>query len=137
MSVISQTGTSEKYPSVSFRNIGDAVVGRIVALDDYQQKEYNTNPNAPVVLKFWPKSGDPMMGVRVTLETNPGDPTSRVTLWGEGKKLLMAIAGAVKGKGAPDLEVGGDLAVTFTGYDGRAKTYAANYERPESAEAAE
>lgn len=134
MSVIGTTNTSEKYPSVSFKSIGDAVVGRIVALEDYQQKEYNTNPNAPVVLKTWKKSGDPMMGVRVTLETNPGDKTSRVTLWGEGQKLLMALAAAVKGSGAPDLEIGADLAVTFDGYDGRAKTYKADYARPEVAD---
>lgn len=128
MSVIANTSTSEKYPSVSFKSIGDAVVGRIVALEDYQQTEFGSGGK---ILKTWPKSGDPMMGTRITLETNPGDPTSRVTLWGEGRKLLMAIAAAVKGSGAPDLEIGADLAVTFTGYEGRAKTYGANYGRPE------
>lgn len=130
MSVIANTSTSEKYPSVSFKNLGDAVVGRIVALEDYQQTEFGGGG----VLKTWKKSGDPMMGTRITLETNPGDKTSRVTLWGEGAKLLMAIATAVKGAGAPDLEIGADLAVTFTGYDGRAKVYAANYGRPEVVE---
>jgi hypothetical protein len=122
---------SDKYPSVSFKNLGDSVAGRIVELADYQQKDFSSGE-----LKFWPKSGDPMMGTRVTLETVPGDESSRVTLWGEGQRLMAAIARAFRAAGASDVTVGDDLAVTFTGMDGRAKAYQAAYSRAEGAQAA-
>lgn len=132
MSIIANTSTGSKAPAVKFQSIGDAVAGRIVDIEDYQETVFGTvtaqNPQGEP--KFYP-SGDPVMGVRVTLETDPGNEGSRVTLWGQGKRLLQAISRAVKDSGASDLEIGGDLAVTFTGYDGRAKLYQAAYARPE------
>lgn len=111
-------------PSFTHKNVGDAVGGRIVSFEDYQVKEFGTD-----TLKTFEKSGDPVMGVRIVLEVVPGDSSSAVTLWAEKPRMLKAIAGAVKGTGAKDLEVGGDLAVTFSGFDGRAKAFLAAYAR--------
>lgn len=110
--------------SVSFKNIGDSVAGRIVALEDYQQKDFSTQE-----LKFYPKSGDPMMGTRITLETRPGDEESRVVLWVEGQRLIKAVRDAFKAAGAPDVAIGDDIAVTHTGMDGRAKAYQGAYSK--------
>ena len=112
------------YPSVAFKAVGDSVAGRIVGIENYQVTEFGSNPPVP---KFYPKSGDPVMGIRITLETRPGDASSRVTLWAQGKKLMLSIAKAFRESGANDVTVGDDLAVTFTGYDGAAKTYHAAY----------
>lgn len=128
MTLIANTSTSERYPAVSFKSIGDSVGGRIVHYEEYQEQDFYTKEP-----KVWPKSGDPVMGVRITLETNPGDVASRVQLWASGRKMLQAIAKAVKDQGANDIAEGADLAVTFTGFDGRAKTYQAAYAAPESA----
>jgi hypothetical protein len=129
MSVIASTSGSQ-YPSVSFKSIGDSVAGRIVATEDYQETVFGSKD-----LKFFP-SGDPVMGVRITMELTPGDESSRVTLWAQGKRMLQAIAAAVKGAGAADIEIGADLALTFTGYDGRAKVFQGAYARPEAEMAA-
>jgi hypothetical protein len=104
------------------------VAGRIVAFDDYQEQDFYTK--AP---KVYEKSGDPVMGVRITLEQTPGDAESRVILWAHGKLMLSEIAQAVRATGARDLEHGANLTVTCTGYQGRAKTYQAAYTRPEAA----
>jgi hypothetical protein len=128
MSVI---GNTSQAPAVSLKNMGDSIAGRIVSFEDYQVVDWQTKEP-----KFFPKSGDPILGVRIVLETNPGDTASQQTLYAEKVNMLKAIASAVKGAGAADLEVGGDLAVTFSGMDGRAKAFMAAYDRPESAEAA-
>jgi hypothetical protein len=41
--------------------------------------------------------------------------------------MLKAIAAAVREAGRVDIAEGDDLAVTFTGFDGRAKTFSAAY----------
>jgi hypothetical protein len=106
---------------------GATVAGRIVAFEDYQEQDFYTK--AP---KVYEKSGDPVMGVRITLEQTPGDAESRIALWAHGKLMLTAIRQAVRAAGARDLELGADLAVTFTSYQGRAKAYQAAYTRPEA-----
>lgn len=123
MSAISQQ--SSGYTAVNLKATGDAVAGRIVGFEDYQVKVFGTND-----LKFFP-SGDPVMGVRIHLETNPGDESSRVTLWAEKANMLKAIAKGVREAGASDIEIGGDLAVTRTGMDGRAITYSSAYSNDE------
>ena len=130
LGTVSGTG----YPSVKFQAVGDNVAGRIVAFEDYQEKEFEDDKKRGVSkgdLAFYP-SGDPIMGVMVHLETDPGDEASRVTLWVKGKLLSKAVAAAFRKAGATDLEIGADLAVTFTGYDGRAKTYSSAYARPDA-----
>lgn len=133
-SALSQTSTG--YPRFKFDKIGARVAGRIVGFEDYQETEYETDVKKGVTkgdLKFYP-SGDPVMGTRIHLETEPGDPTSRVTVWCSGKLMMKAVAGAFKAKGAEDLEIGGDLAIVHDAMDGRAKDYSAEYSRPETDE---
>jgi len=133
LSIIGQT--SGAYPRVSFKTLGDSVAGRIVAFEDYQCTEFMDDPKRGVKkgdLKFFEKSGDPIMGVKIHLEVVPGDESSRVTLYAEKPRMLKAIASAVKSTGAPDLEEGGDLAVTWSGMDGRAQGYQAAYARPDA-----
>ncbi len=130
---MSALGNAGGYPAVKFKNVGDKVAGRIVSFEDFQETEYEDDPRRGVKkgdLKFYPKSQDPIMGVRIVLETIPGDETSRVTLYCQGKRLMSAVANAFRAKGAGDLEVGADLAVVHPGYDGRAKAYSADYSRP-------
>lgn len=122
MSLIGNSGLSAK-----FQTVGDAVAGRIVSFEDYQEQDFYTKEP-----KVYEKSGDPVMGVRITLEQEPGNEESRITLWAHGKLQLQAIRNAVRATNARDLEVGADLAVTFTGYQGRAKAYQAAYARPEA-----
>ena len=112
---------SSGYTSVSFKNVGDAVAGRIIGFDDYQVSDWQTKEP-----KFF-KSGDPIMGTKVHLETSPGDESSRVTLFAEKVNMLKAVAAAVREAGKNDIAIGDDLAVTFTGYEGRAKTFSAAY----------
>jgi hypothetical protein len=47
-------------------------------------------------------------------------------------QMVDAVRDAVAAAGAESLEVGGHLSVTFTGYRGKLKLYAATYEPPES-----
>ena len=131
MSALGNVGGTS-YPAVKFKNIGDNVAGRIISIEDFQETEYADDPAKGVKkgdLKFYP-SGDPIMGVKVGLETIPGDETSRVTLYVQGKRLMKAVATAFRRAGAADLEEGADLAVVHPGYDGRAKAYSAEYSRP-------
>lgn len=128
MSVI---GSQSGPKAVNLKNLGDSVAGRIVSFEDYQVKDFNSGE-----LKFFEKSGDPIMGVRIVLEVVPGDTSSQVTLFAEKPRMLKAIANAVRAQGATDLEEGADLAVTHTRMDGRAKDFEAAYARPEAAESA-
>lgn len=138
MSAIANASTG--YDAVKFKSVGDAVAGRIISFEDYQEKEFADDATKGVKKgdpKTYP-SGDPIMGTKINLETNPGDEKSRVTLWAQGKLMLAAIAAAVRGAEKPDIAIGDDLAVTFTGYDGRAKAYSAAYspaDAPEDAKA--
>jgi hypothetical protein len=118
-------GARAGYPAVKLKEPNDGFVGRIVDLGTYQAKDYQTGEP-----KTYP-SGDPVTGIRVTLETTPGDEGSRVMLWAEKWNMLQAISYAVKAAGARDLEVGGDLAVVFTGLRGRAHVFSAEYSKPE------
>lgn len=131
MSAFGNVSTGDKYPAVTFKSVGDSVAGRIVGHEDYQETVFGSKE-----LKFYPNSGDPVMGVRIFLETKPGDEESRVTLWCQGKLLMKAVATAFRAAGVQDIREGDDLAVTFTGYDGRAKTYSAAYSPAETDKAA-
>lgn len=136
MSAFGNVSGEDRYPSVSFKSVGDSVAGRIVGLEDYQEKEFADDSKRGVRKgdpKVYEKSGDPVMGVRITLEMTPGDDTSRVTLWAQGARLMKAVAKAFRAEGRDDITTGDDLAVTFNGYDGRAKTFVAAYARADVA----
>lgn len=113
--------TSSGYKAVRFSQTGDSVAGRIVGFEDYQVTEYGTGKP-----KVFP-SGDPIMGTRVHLETEPGNESSRVTLWVEKAAQLKAVADAFRRAGVQDLRIGDDLAMTRTGMNGNAQTYSAEY----------
>jgi hypothetical protein len=117
---------SAGYTSVSLKNVGDAVAGRIVGFEDYQVTDWQTKE-----LKFF-KSGDPIMATRVHLETDPGNESSRVTLYAEKANMKKAIGTAFRAAGRSDLVIGDDLAVTFSGFDGRAHAFQADYSAAES-----
>lgn len=127
----------EASAAASFAQLGDKYVGRIVSMKQQQQ----TDPNTGQPKNF--PSGDPMMLWLIQLQPDTGD---AVTLWakagrftpvtGSGESMLGAIGTAVRAAGASSLEVGGRLAVAFTGESeakaGRnpAKLFTAQYQPP-------
>lgn len=106
-------------PSAKFPAVGTTVTGRITEKPTVQQqKDYTTEQP-----KFW-DDGSPMMQLVVTVATSERDPeitdddgTRRIYVKGN---LKTAVASAVRAAGARGLEVGGVLAVTYTG-DGEKK----------------
>jgi hypothetical protein len=127
--------------TASFKAVGDSIAGRIVSFEDYQETEYSDDPRklGPTGVtgvkkgdpKFYPVKGKedprPVMAVRIVLDTTPGDEPTLVTLYAQGAKLQTAISAAFVEQKLGDIRVGDDLAVTFTGYEGKAKTYKAAY----------
>ena len=108
-------------PTAKFATPGDTFGGRILAEPRvYQEREYDPRNPGGGDLKFYPKSGDPIMSVSVDVATNhrdPADPEDDGTrrIYIEGKRLKDAVRDAVRATGAPGLQVGGELHVTFTG----------------------
>jgi hypothetical protein len=113
-----------RFPSVTFNTPGDSVTGRILATEDYQETIYDGSGKGKP--RFCPNSGNPVMGVRITLETAPGYDTSRMVLWAQGKNLMQSIVRAIRAAGASDVTVGDFLTVTMTG---DADAYQAEYVR--------
>lgn len=122
MSLIGQTAA----PAAKFKNVGDSISGTILNVEDYQTTEFADDPKRGVKKgdpKTW-DDGNPKMGVRIGLDTDDGEQT----LYVESRRMLKAIQGAVRNAGAKDANEGATLTVTFTGYDGPAKTYEATYD---------
>jgi hypothetical protein len=107
-------GASAKFPI-----IGATVSGRITQEPTVeQQKDFTTNE-----LKFY-DDGKPQLQVVVTLATAERDPanpdddgTRRLYIKGQ---MRTAVSTAVRAAGAPHLQVGGTLTVTYS-HDGVAK----------------
>jgi hypothetical protein len=126
--------------SAKFEHPGDKISGEILSVETKQQTDLKDG--SP---KFW-DNGDPMWQVVVTLQTEQRDPDDADD---DGKRAIYvkgsmkyastakAIADAVRTAGAKTLEVGGTLAVAYTG-DGEAtsrgfnppKLYSAAYKAP-------
>lgn len=106
-----------KSDYIPFKEVGTPVKGIIASIEEYQVQDFTTKEP-----KYF-SNGDPMMGVRITLR-DVG------TVWVQGKRMINAVREAVKNAGAKDIEVGGALAITFTGWDGAAKAYTASYYTP-------
>lgn len=130
---------SSGYTGVQLKNVGDSVAGRIVSFNDYQVTEFGSKvpkwwvDGKPVALPADQASGfRPVEGAKIDLEAEPGNEASRVTLWAEKANMLKAIAGAVRAQGRTDIAVGDDLAVTFSGFEGRAHAFTAAYSPAES-----
>jgi len=113
-------GDLEASASAKFGAIGDKVVGTITSIKHQQQTDLDGKP------KYF-ASGDPMMLYVITLQPDGAD---QVALWakggrfvakvGTGESMLSAIGTAVRAAGASSVEVGGKLAMAFTG-EGEAK----------------
>lgn len=106
-------------PTAKFANPGDSLKGRIAAPPQaYQEREYDKNNPGGGAPKTYP-SGDPIMGVYVDIATDLRDPsiedddgTRRFYI--EGRYLKADVRDAIRTAGAPGLEVGAVIEVTFT-----------------------
>ena len=129
--------------SWKFTNPGDTHTGTITEVSDARQAtEYGSNE-----LAYWDKERTrPKMQVAVTLDTSERDPqdandTGKRTLWvvedGRSGSILSAIRQAVHQVGAGTIDIGGQLTVTFSGFDPNSKNpanprkvYTAAYQAP-------
>ncbi|WP_053071745.1 hypothetical protein [Cellulomonas sp. A375-1] len=107
-------------PTAKFAHPGDTITGRVVAPPQaYQEREYDkNNPGRPGDPKYYP-SGDPIMAVYVDLATDMRDPSIQDDdgirrFYIEGRYLKADVRDAIRAAGAPGLEVGATLTVTFT-----------------------
>ncbi|GII63564.1 hypothetical protein Skr01_36490 [Sphaerisporangium krabiense] len=127
--------------AAKFDVVGTTVSGQITQSPRVeQQKDLNTGEP-----KFW-NDGKPMQQLLVTVQTTLRDPevdddNGERTFYIKAK-MLAAVREAVRRAGAKGLEVGGTLAITYTG-DGEAtkrgfnppKLYSATYTPPSAAAA--
>lgn len=124
--------------SAKFESFGDAYAGRITAMEERQQTDTAGN-----LLTF--NDGSPRMLWVITIQPESGD---AVQLWakggrykaakGTGESMLAAIGLAVREAGADGVDVGGELAVSYTGdgektpKGGTPKLYTAQYRAPKA-----
>lgn len=129
--------------SWKFATPGDTHTGTITEVSDARQaSEFGSNEPA-----FWDREKTrPKMQVAVTLDTAERDPqdvndTGKRTLWvvedGRSGSILSAIRQAVHQAGAGTIDIGGQLTVTFSGFDPNSKNpanprkiYSASYVPP-------
>ena len=129
--------------SWKFTNPGDMHSGTITEVSDARQAtEFGSNEPA-----YWDREKTrPKMQVAVTLDTAERDPqdandTGKRTLWvvedGRSGSILSAIRQAVHQVGAGTIDIGGQLTVTFSGFDPNSKNpanprkvYTAAYQAP-------
>ena len=129
--------------SWKFTNPGDTHTGTITEVSDARQAtEFGSNEPA-----YWDREKTrPKMQVAVTLDTTERDPqdandTGKRTLWvvedGRSGSILSAIRQAVHQVGAGTIDIGGQLTVTFSGFDPNSKNpanprkvYTAAYQAP-------
>jgi hypothetical protein len=129
-----------------FHQPGATVAGIITEISDQKQAtKWNPDPKAKRELDFWP-SGDPVMEVWLTQQTNERDPEDpedtglRTTVSTVNQKpggQLAAIMDACEAVGAETPLPGGFLALTFTHFDPESKNpqnprklYAGKYQVP-------
>ena len=110
-------------PAARFDTEGASVTGRIVAISaPYQEREYDRNAPGQGGLRFFPKSGDPIMTFNFDIATTLRDPsiedddgTRRVYM--DGSRIKKAFREHLRAIGAPGLEVGGTITLTVTHFD--------------------
>lgn len=123
--------------AAKFPTIGTVVAGQIIREPEAREQ---TDFQTGATLRW--DNGDPKMQIVVQLATNQretGDDDGVRALYIKGG-MLNAVRDAVRKSGAKGLEVGGTLAITYSG-DGEAskrgfnppKLYAATYTAPSSA----
>jgi hypothetical protein len=124
----------------AFGQDGVTIGGRIVSTPkSYHVRAYDRDNPGNGPLQFYP-SGDPIMGVRVDVQTNDRDPLDPTDdgvrrLYLDRKRQLSAVREAVRAAGADGLQVGGYLTLTRTGTEQGegaipAVTFAAVYRGP-------
>lgn len=131
----------EKIPGAKFETIGDKIVGSIVSAEARQTTDIQTGQP-----EVWPQ-GDPKMQVVITLQTDERDASiedddgKRRVYAKKPSAMLTAIIAALAGQ---RLEVGGRLAVQFTGTEPAStrgfndkKLYQAAYQPPAANAAAD
>jgi len=111
-------------PSFKFVKPGDRVSGKITDLKVVQQTTYVPGGGVGEPKK-WP-SGDPMMQLNVTLQTDLRDPAiddddGKRRVYIDGRRIREAVQEAYTKAGAEGLEIGGTYTQTFTGYDPESK----------------
>lgn len=117
-----------KLPTLKFESPGDAYTLTITEKAMVQQTEYNPDPNAAKVQKFW-DDGSPMMMLALSGTLEDG---SEHRLFIKGKLQTAAVAKAVADAGEKDINPGGKLWIKFTGWEKarsgyNAKAYEAAY----------
>lgn len=122
-------------PPFKFDEVGRTIKGRIVALDQNQQRDFVTGEP-----KVW-KDGNPVMQAIVTLDTGETDDDIEDDdglrrIFVASKAMREAIRDAIRAAGRTAPEIGGTLTVKHTGL-GEAergmnapKLYKAKYEAP-------
>src|SRR5436190_9543258 len=106
-------------PAWKFEEPGTTHTGTIASPPTArQEREYDPHNPGGGALKFFPSS-DPIMGVITEVQTSERDPANpeddgRRTFYIEGRYIKEAVRNAVRDAGAQGLDVGGQLAVTFT-----------------------
>lgn len=119
--LLNGNGPSRKGRSASFLTIGSFITGTITTKPETKQK----NDPETGLPKCWP-NGDPVWQIVVTLQTTlrsteveDDDGVRYLYVAGnrapESKSLHAAVAEAVRVTGAPGLEVGGQITVTYVG----------------------
>ncbi|GIH07483.1 hypothetical protein Rhe02_55500 [Rhizocola hellebori] len=125
--------------SAKFNTLGDVVRGTITDDPKVTQCVKFDDDGKPTDEKAFWKSGDPMMQIVVTIQTDQRDPDDEDD---DGKRALHitprlqpAVRDAVKTAGAKGLAIGGIIAVQWTGGTGHgkgnARQYAAAYQPPQ------
>lgn len=126
----------ESSPSAQFNAIGDAHAGRITKMEERQQTDKGGN-----LLTF--NDGSPRTLWVISIEKEGGEVVALYAKGGKfkaasgtGESMLGAIGLAVRAAGASGVDVGGQLAVAYTGdgeetsKGGTPKLYTAQYRPP-------
>lgn len=125
--------------SVKFNNPGDTFTGQVTAAPfEKQQTVFNSGGQlAYYAPKAGQAQGDPKMQIVVPMIDQAGN---EQTLYVSSPRMKKAIGAAMTAAGAPDIQVGGVLTVTFTALEqGKgaqpAKAFTASYQAPSAGQA--
>jgi hypothetical protein len=127
----------ESSPSAKFTNIGDSHAGRITALEERAQTDITTGEPRTF------KDGSPRMQWVISIQKHDGEVVALYARGGRfkaatgtGDSMLTAIGLAVRAANASGVDIGGELAVAFTGLGealpgkNPAKLFTAQYKPP-------
>lgn len=113
--------------AASFVTPGDRITGTIVDFVTRQERAFAPpRPDGTPVpyverqLLTYPRTGDPIMGIVITLQTalrESSEDDGRRALYAEGKRRKDALRAAVRAAGARGLEVGALLEVVYGGQE--------------------